>query len=315
MLAMYGYAPLAKAASFDSAKDTISDSAPGATNVLHTFTIDLGTQLGATDVLRVTFQSEFSNVNGVCPSGGTASTTGDILDCTGVIVASSTPVTFYASTTNPSSPGSYTVDLQTRNSSGTEIENAQVRVYIIDEVTVTATVNANLTFTVSGTTTGAVINGDATDVDTSSTSIAFGDLVSETQKVAGHTLSVSTNADDGFSVTVEQDHNLRTAAGADIDSFSTSTEADWVSPTPNLSDESSWGYMGVASDDDTLFTSGFYQGLDGTNPLTIFSHNDPADGVTQNAGRAHVAYSIEISDVQEAGDYSNTLTYICTPTY
>jgi hypothetical protein len=41
----------------------------------------------------------------------------------------------------------------------------------------------------------------------------------------------------------------------------------------------------------------------------------PADSLTDDIGSTSVAYSLEISALQESGDYSNTLTYVCTPTY
>jgi hypothetical protein len=44
-------------------------------------------------------------------------------------------------------------------------------------------------------------------------------------------------------------------------------------------------------------------------------HNGPSDGLTADIGTTTVAYTVGITALQEAGDYSNTLTYICTPTY
>jgi len=41
----------------------------------------------------------------------------------------------------------------------------------------------------------------------------------------------------------------------------------------------------------------------------------PSDGTTDHVGVTQVAYSVRITSLQEAGDYTNTLTYICTPTY
>jgi len=49
--------------------------------------------------------------------------------------------------------------------------------------------------------------------------------------------------------------------------------------------------------------------------LPIFGHTGPVNGATVGVGTTTVAYKLAITDLQEAGDYSNTLTYICTPTY
>jgi hypothetical protein len=51
-------------------------------------------------------------------------------------------------------------------------------------------------------------------------------------------------------------------------------------------------------------------------PRQVFSHDDVADGSTPDIGVTDVGYQIEISSFQEAGsDYSNTLTYVATPTF
>ncbi len=44
-------------------------------------------------------------------------------------------------------------------------------------------------------------------------------------------------------------------------------------------------------------------------------NNAPADGVTQNIGKVNVGYQLEVTDWQESGIYSNTITYVCTPFY
>lgn len=44
--------------------------------------------------------------------------------------------------------------------------------------------------------------------------------------------------------------------------------------------------------------------------------NGPADGSTAHQGRTRVGYKIQIGSLQEAGtDYTNTLTYVATPTF
>jgi hypothetical protein len=53
-----------------------------------------------------------------------------------------------------------------------------------------------------------------------------------------------------------------------------------------------------------------------TSPVEVFKHNGPADGTTQDIGKARVGYKVEISALQEAGsDYTATLTYVATPVF
>jgi hypothetical protein len=63
------------------------------------------------------------------------------------------------------------------------------------------------------------------------------------------------------------------------------------------------------------FTGSLYAGnID--QPRQVFSHNGPSNGVAQDKGVAHVLYSVQIGSLQEAGnDYTNTLTYVATPTF
>ncbi len=319
LLTMYGgYTPNANAASLDSAKDTISDSSPSTTGVTHTIVFNTGVDLSNGTVITVSFNSNFgtSLMSATCPSDATAATSTGTITCTVNSALSST--TDYTITgtniTNPATSGSYDVTIS-HNESGAN-ESTQMLVYIIDSVTVTASVDASLTFSIEGTATSTTINSETTTGSTTATLLNFGTL-GTTQKILGQKLVVATNAANGFSVTVQQNHNLQTAASADIDSYSTSSPSAWTSPTPDINDENTWGYMALTTDDtDVGFGSSNYQGLDGTNPLTVMTHTGPTDGEnTPTEGRTYVAYSIEVSSMQEAGDYENTLTYICTPTF
>ncbi len=323
LIAMYGGMPVVNAASLDSAKVTLSDSDLSAVGT-STVVFDLGTELTAAQYVQVTFETGFvlTSATTTCPANTTASASGQTVTCTvdaGQTLASTTSQTITVSNvTNPGTAGDYSITISSHQSGGTEIESSETKVYIIDDVTVTAHVAASLTFAVAGTATTTTINGDATTGSTTATEIAFETLTVDTEQRMGQVLSVSTNANAGFTVTVQQDSNMVSAAGADIDSFATSSPAAWTSPAGTLGDESTYGYMGVASDDSDLatsFSAGYYQGLDGTNPLEVMSHNGPADGSTADSGRVSVMYNIEITDLQEAGDYQNTLTYICTPTF
>lgn len=82
--------------------------------------------------------------------------------------------------------------------------------------------------------------------------------------------------------------------------------------------------MGITSDDTDLNANEFFSGsvikwagnFHATTTRTIFSHTGPADGVTQNTGKARVGYKVLVSSLQEAAtDYTNHLIYVCTPTF
>jgi len=226
--------------------------------------------------------------------------------------------------TNPTATTSYEITV-----SGSMQDSGQTRVAIIDNVLVTANINTTLTFTISGTSTGATVNGSATTTfaDSTSTALPFGTLSSGVSKTLAQDLTVATNAINGYVVTVEQDSQLQSSTGADIDGFADGAwDTDpvaWTAPSNSITDEDTWGHWGLTSTDGTANRGGGSNefGSDewvaaSTTPINVMYHDGPADGVTEDIGRATVGYQIQITALQEAGDdYNTTLTYIATPTF
>lgn len=207
------------------------------------------------------------------------------------------------------------------------VDTGRTRVAILDNVDVTAIVNTSFTFTVSGLATSTTVNGTTTTGSTTATAIPFGVLTAGQPKVMGQRLNVTTNARNGFVVTVEQDQNLLSSTGADIDGFIdgayTNTPAAWVAPTNNIGNENTWGHWGLTTSDSDLnaqvgggsFVGSLFVAAS-TTPRQIFAHSGPSDGTTADIGSTTVAYAIQISPLQEAGDdYNTVLTYIATPTF
>ena len=314
----------------------MSDSNLSATGVTHTIVFQAGADLTVGTVITVAFNANFTGINSTnlsCPSDAAEGGSGQDITCTvAATLASTTAHTItLTDTVNPSSAGPYDVTIS-HDETGAE-ESTKLIVYIIDDVTVTAHVESNLTFQIAPVASTTVINGDAMTKDSSTTTIEFGDLEALTAVRIGQEVRVTTNASGGFTVTVQQDGEMETAAGANINSFrespdntgSTTPEA-WAEPTPILGLDHTYGHVGLTSSDGTLNWGGGdpfdvvgagqrYAGLNGTAPMEVLYHDGPADGTTAGAGMARVGYQIEISALQEAGDYSNVLTYICTPTF
>ncbi|MCU0678243.1 MAG: hypothetical protein MUF19_01495 [Candidatus Pacebacteria bacterium] len=203
------------------------------------------------------------------------------------------------------------------------VDTGRTRVAILDNVDVTAIVNTSFTFVVDGLATSTAVNGTTTTGSTTPSAIPFGVLTAGEIKTMAQRLSVTTNARNGFVVTVEQDQNLLSSTGADIDGFIdgayTNTPSAWVAPTNNIGNENTWGHWGLTSEDSDLNSDEFGSALfvaASTTPRQIFSHTGPADGTTADIGRTQVGYQIQITPLQEAGDdYNTILTYIATPTF
>jgi hypothetical protein len=202
-------------------------------------------------------------------------------------------------------------------------DTGRTRVAILNNVTVTATVDTSFIFTVAGLATSTAVNGTTTTGSTTPTAIPFGTLTAGIQKTLAQQLFVTTNARNGFVVTVQQSQNLLSSTGADIDGFIdgayTNTPTAWVGPTNSITNENTWGHWGLTSDDSDLNADEFGTALfvaASTTARQVFSHSGPSDGTTVDKGTAKVGYQIQITPLQEAGnDYTTVLTYIATPTF
>ncbi len=192
-------------------------------------------------------------------------------------------------------------------------------------MSVTAAVDTTFTFSIAGVaaSTTAITGEATTTITTTATSVAFGTLNAGVIGVAAQSLTVSTNAKNGFSVTIQQDHDLVSASTADINVFvdgdATTTPVAWTPPSGQVGDDTTYGHYGITSEDGTLswgggdpFGSALYSGsFAATAPLEVFYHNGVANGATTSVG-----IKIETSALQEAAnDYSNTLTYVATPVF
>lgn len=231
---------------------------------------------------------------------------------------------------NPASPTngnqSYEIDI----SAGTS-DAGHTRIVILDTVLVTASVDTVFNFTVSGVASSTAVGGGfQTSSSSGSTTLAYGTLSADIPETLGQRLNVETNARNGYVVTVYKDGAFQSSTGADIDDFvngTTSPTLDpvpWAVPADIIDNEWTYGHWGVTSlDTDTVgnraneFAGGDYIGI-GTSsaPTVLMAHDGPSDNVTAGVGSTTVAYRVEITSLQEAGDdYSAILTYIATPTF
>ena len=347
----------AEADSISSASDTITDSAPGVV-ADHTIVFTTPNGLSAGQTITLTFPTgagEF--VMGSLTEDdvdididGTPTTTAGIASATewgvsvaanvitletmtGTPVASSSQITVRIGLnavdsgsganqiTNPTNTGSHGIDI-----GGTMQDTGQVRVAIVDSVTVSASVDTSLTFTVSGTSGGTTVNGSPTTTihATTPTTLPFETIDVGTSETLAHDLAVATNASNGFTVTAEISGSFQSTLGDTIDGFidgnDTNTPTAWQGPAGTLTDPDTYGHWGITSDDTETFgrASEFSANTwvaPSTSPIIIMGHDGPADGLSASS-TAQIGYQVEISALQEASDdYSTTLRYVVTPTF
>ena len=346
----------AEAANVTTFSDTLSDSAPSAVSN-HTIEFVTPTGLVGGEIISITFPAGFTGIAGLDFNdldlsvngsdedlAAAAATTDwgvnasgptiDIESGTDTIGAGAT-VTIEIGTnatngatgdtqiTNPATSTSYEIEVDVAGN-----DTGSTRVAIVDTVTVSASVDTLFTFEVTGVTSGTLVNtADSTGGDTTATEIPFGELLADTASTAAQNLEVSTNAANGFVVTVQTDQQLSSANGADIDGFRNgnydATPVAWESPGVTPGNENEYGHWGISSSDTTLTAglSDLYSGGDSfvsasTTPVEVFRHDGSSDGSVAGEGTAQVIYKVEISALQEAAnDYTATLTYVATPVF
>jgi len=343
----------AQAANVTSFTNTLSDSAPSV-DADHTVEFVAPTGVAATETIVLSFDAAFDLtgvlfsdidliINGSDATLAAAAASG----VWGVTVGASS-ITFTSNDTTVAAGNTVEILIGTNAASGVnQITNpatpetsyeinvlsgtsdtGETRVAIVTAVTVTATVDTIFTFNVAGVAGGVTVNGtDVTGGTTTATTIPFGELQPGVASTAAQTISVTTNASNGFVVTAQVNQQLTSSNGADIDGFIegnfTTTPTAWASPVLSIADENTYGHWGISSNDATLtaglsdlYTGGLNFVSASTTPVEVFRHDGPINSTVAGEGFAEVIYKAEVTSLQEAAeDYIATLTYVATPVF
>lgn len=238
---------------------------------------------------------------------------------------------------------SYSIIVQHLNNAGSVVDSTTTSVGVIEAVRVTASVAPQISFQIIGVGAGSTAAcGITTSVATTPTAVPFGDLYISAFKHAAQSLSVSTNANNGFAVTVlandQMGLNGTSCAGADgtgltnciPDPNGGNTAMDYnVNDAWSSASTTDKGFAYSLDDANSTTTEAFSYNIGtgnctgsnycarqfpdnaATEPATtIFSATAPADN-----DNVYVCYKSIISATQAAGNYENNLTYTATATF
>ena len=187
------------------------------------------------------------------------------------------------------------------------------KVAVISGISVSATVDETLTFTIAGVASAVTQKtGAITTVDTSAdaTTLPLGTLSTSSNTIAGQNLTVSTNASGGYTTTLE--YTAALTSGSDTITDHSGTNATPTSFT--AANTEGWGYT---TDDASLGTgtttrfgaNDVWAGLSATPYEVAYSATSVSSEVTK------MAYQAGISGTTEAGSYTTTFFYVTTPIY
>jgi hypothetical protein len=335
----------AMAASLTSAKLTISDSRAAQTAVTHEFkfTTATGGSIKHVDFTYCTTAtgacSAVSGLNfalaGTGPitglgAGSVSSPTANVslryTVSSAALIGSGTAVTIpFTNITNPSGTNStFFVRIETKDAGLAVIDNVSVASAVLTttSISVSASIGAAFTFTVAAVSSGSV-NGRTIDIVTTQNAIPFGAMVNGDVQVGAHDLTVSTNATNGYSVTVKTlDDPPLADMSNNIDNFTgtNSSPVTWSAPT-SATANSNTGYFGYTTEDSSLsaaaadrFTSSGGNKWSGftTTPAEVIYRANSTVGAGETTRLGWIA---EVNSNQPAGEYRGTVILVATPTY
>lgn len=198
----------------------------------------------------------------------------------------------------------YKIKVKARFAADTETDYS-----ITDDATTAA---PSLTISFAGVNSGTSLDGETTTVASTANAIAYGSLAIGIPAVAAHTVTVSTNATNGYITTLKQDGHLRTSIGQDIDSVSgtNTTPAAW----PGAITTGAFGYHSgddlLCSGTTTRFAANNTFAQLTTTPEEVACNSGPATNEATS-----ITYKVEVGSLQENGQYQNVVTSITTGTF
>ena len=228
----------------------------------------------------------------------------------------------------------YTVNVKTRDGSDNTIDQVDVLVAPVEAVFVSATVDETLTFAVAAGAAAASTCGQTTDITTTAMTIPWGTFAAVNTFYEGsHDLTVSTNADAGYSVKIEENDQMGkngvactgATAGESVNCIkdtvcdatcSESTSTEWTTATNNglgfsLANVSGTDAAFLYNESSRTFSSRQIADIEGAETKqTIMSNAAQVSG-----SRAYVCYRASVSATQPAGYYYNKVKYTATATF
>lgn len=237
----------------------------------------------------------------------------------------------------------YTITATTRNATDLAIDTVDVKASTVEAVLVSATVDESLTFQVQGIASGETACNQTLDVTSTPTSIPWSVLdTADVFKEAAQQLTVSTNADGGYTVKIEENDQMgkNGVACAGNGGEGVNCIQDTTCSVSGCDESSGYNWTDAA----TYRGLGYsLQDFDGSDAAFVYNSNDPCSDsagagtfcakqiadmaatetkqtIMSNAGPVdskdiYVCYRIAISGTQPAGYYYNKVKYTATATF
>jgi hypothetical protein len=189
-------------------------------------------------------------------------------------------------------------------------------------IAVSASVDPTFTFTVAGVASSQTVNGATTTITTGAATIPFSTLSDGTPAIGAHDVSVTTNAANGYTVTVKTLADPPLVSGSNnIDKFSgtNASPTTWSAPAGSAANTNT-GYFGYTTNDGVLGTGTTDRFTSSGGNKWAGATTSPLEVAYKAAGAAtadttRLGWEAEINELQPQGSYTGTVVLVATPTY
>lgn len=196
--------------------------------------------------------------------------------------------------------------------SSSAVDTVNVAFIYTNGQTVSLTVDPSLTFSIAAVNSSQNVNGATTSVTSTTTTVPFGTVTTSANAIAAHDLSISTNAQSGYTVYI-RDTQPPTSGSNEIDDHSGSNAS------PSTFSSAGTEAFGYTTNDTSL-------GTGTTDRFTSSGGNKWAAATTTNAEVAYsatasasdtirVGYQVGIAGNTPAGTYTSSVILTAVPIY
>lgn len=229
----------------------------------------------------------------------------------------------------------YTINVKTRDGSDNTLDQSNIKVAVNEGVLVSATVQETLTVSIAGVSSSTSACGQTTDVTTTATSVPWGTITNfGSFQEAAQTITVSTNADSGYNVKVEENDQMGkdgiTCPGASAgeannciqdttcgaSACNESTSADWINTSYyglgySLQNVSGTDAAFTYNESSRTFSAKQFPDQEASETKQIIMSN--ANPVASS--QTYLCYRLNVSATQPAGYYYNKVKLTATASF
>lgn len=172
---------------------------------------------------------------------------------------------------------------------------------------------SSLTFSIAGLPAATSVAGVVTDLPSSATGISFGSLPFNDDKIAAQSITVSTNATEGYQVLKYATQQMINSYGIEINPVVSTNAAPggWATVCTSANP----GCVGYHTTDATLENGSARFGPSDTYAPLSTTPEEIMYSSIPSSGTEDIVFRVLVTEQQPAGDYTTNIVYLAVPVY